>query len=514
MKKIFQYILMAVALVATASCSNELDDTLQPANNSNLQFVVSDFPAFGEGAQTRAIGTPDAGKTKWVNGDAIFVHLYSSKYGNQVVILTFNAEKSTWTPSGTLNYLENETPAVTAVYAPGCKVSENNIVLEDNQVYGMSEYIHADTNIEDNTLRISFEGVKRHYSRLRIVAEAGQTLTVTTTGFIPAGPEGTTAPNSYTLVTDTPNGNAFLYGTFAEGATVSVKQGDVTLKDYTFTAEKNPNGTEPGKSYALDTRPIFSVSVSKKVLFSPGNLQYTQSTDTWSFAENQWDYIGTDNVTGGTVYFRSSDGYRKYGDDLADKIDLFGWSGSTGSVKFGVSTSIDYKDYSGSFVDWGTNQIGTDAPNIWRTLTSNEWSYVVLGRSNADNLNGVAQVNEVNGLILLPDNWICPSGVTFKSGFHSEESVEAYGKYQTFTTDQWSKLEKSGAVFLPASGNRNNPYNSGSDVEDVQSKGSYWSATESSGAYTHCLIFKSDQEAYMGNGSLNDGRSVRLVKDL
>ena len=59
MKKLFQYILMAVAVVVTASCSNELDDTLQPVNNGTLQFVVGDFPAFGEGTQTRAIGTQD-----------------------------------------------------------------------------------------------------------------------------------------------------------------------------------------------------------------------------------------------------------------------------------------------------------------------------------------------------------------------------------------------------------------------------------------------------------------------
>ena len=75
MRKIFQYILMAVALVATASCSNELDETLQPASNGNLQFVVSDFPTFGEGTQTRVIGTQDEGKTAWADGDKILVHL-------------------------------------------------------------------------------------------------------------------------------------------------------------------------------------------------------------------------------------------------------------------------------------------------------------------------------------------------------------------------------------------------------------------------------------------------------
>ena len=253
MKKIYQYILLAVAMVATASCSNELDDTLQSVNNGNLQFVVSDFPMFGESTQTRAIGTQDEGKIAWENGDQIIVTLISQKYGEQAAALTYNG--SSWSTEASLSYLENETPTVSAVYAPGCKISKNNILLDDNQVYGMLEYIHAFTKIEGKTLRISFEGVERNYSRLRIAAIPKATLTVTTTGFTPAGPEGATAPKSYTLTTDD-KGNAFLYGIFAEGATVSVKLGDVTLKDYTFTAEKNPNGTEQGKSYALDATPI------------------------------------------------------------------------------------------------------------------------------------------------------------------------------------------------------------------------------------------------------------------
>ena len=405
-KKIFQYILMAVALVATASCSNELDDTLQPANNGNLQFVVSDFPAFGEGAQTRAIGTQDAGKTEWVNGDQIFVTLTSQKYGEQTVALTYSG--SSWSTEASLSYLENETPTVSAVYAPGCKISENNIVLDDNQVYGMSEYIHAFTKIEGNTLRISFEGVKRNYCRLRIVAEAEQPLTVSTTGFTPAGPVGVIAPESYTLVVDE-KGNAYLYGTFAENGTVTVKEGDTELVTYSFTA-----ATVAGMSYALDARPKypFSVSTNQQVLFSQGNLQYTQSTQTWSFAENQYDYIGSDNWSDGV---------------WADKIDLFGWSTDNPATPFGVSNSTEFEDYYGDFVDWGTNQIGDDAPGTWRTLTYAEWEYLLTTRTNASSLMGVAQVNDVNGLIFLPDNWSAPDDVTFKSGFHSEKSAEAYG---------------------------------------------------------------------------------------
>lgn len=250
-------------LILITSCSNELDETLKSAGNGNLQFVVSDFPAFGEGTQTRAIGTQDEGKTAWANEDKILVHLYSQKYGDQAVTLTFDAENNTWeSDGGTLSYLENETPTITAVYAPDCEIkSDKTIGLLEGKQYGTAEYIPANTTIEGNKLKISFES-GRTYSRLRIAGLANQTLTVTTTDFTPAGATEV-ATAAYTLTTDN-NGNAFLYGVFAEGATVSVKQGDVTLKDYTFTAEKNPNGTEYNKSYALDATPVIDGTLGGK----------------------------------------------------------------------------------------------------------------------------------------------------------------------------------------------------------------------------------------------------------
>ena len=251
---------------------------------------------------------------------------------------------------------------------------------------------------------------------------------------------------------------------------------------------------------------VFSVAADKQVTFSKGNLQYTQSTNTWSFASAQYEIIGTDNVTGGSVSSDPTYGDSKYGDALADKVDLFGWS--TSANNFGVSTSIGNADYSGSFLDWGTHQIGADAPNTWRTLTRDEWYYLRYNRANANDLVGVAQVNGVNGLIFLPDTWVCPEGITFKSGFHSSYGVDYYAAYQTFTADQWSKLEAAGAVFLPASG-----YRLGSNVNYVQFRGYYWSATEYDSGSAYYLGFYSD-EAGMGDYIRDDGRCVRLVKDL
>ena len=261
MKKIYQYILLAVAMVATASCSNELDDTLQPVENGTLQFVVGDFPAFGEGAQTRAIGTQDEGKTAWENGDQILVTLTSQKYGEQAVALTYNG--SSWSTEASLSYLENETPGVSVFYAPCYEVTEEGTMqLRSGMQLGMTEYLSGNYEIENGIMTITFESAIRTYSRLRIAGLANQTLTVTTTNFTPAGATEV-ATAAYTLTTDT-NGNAFLYGVFAEGATVSVKQGDVTLKDYTFAAEKNPNGTEHNKSYALDARPAIDGTLGGK----------------------------------------------------------------------------------------------------------------------------------------------------------------------------------------------------------------------------------------------------------
>ena len=242
---------------------------------------------------------------------------------------------------------------------------------------------------------------------------------------------------------------------------------------------------------------VFSVSEDKKVCFAKGNLQYTQTTKTWAFAENQYDMIGEANVSGS---------------ELADKIDLFGWSGSTGSVKWGIGTSKSNSGYIGDFVDWGTN-IGDG--RTWYTLTYDEWYYLRDSRTNADNLVGVARINlnadgskYVNGLVLLPDTWTCPVGVTFKSGF-AKYSVQAYADNQTFTLSDWQLLESAGAVFLPASGSR-----SESSVNNVQNRGYYWSATPRDPDGAGGLYFRSSEASTRSYWDCYYGRAVRLVQDV
>lgn len=287
-----------------------------------------------------------------------------------------------------------------------------------------------------------------------------------------------------TTITATPNNDYIEFVQWSDGNTENPRTVTIT-SDVTYIAEFNI-------SYTSNFTPAaFSVSSTKQVYFSSANLQYHPANDLWRFAPSQLDYIGDGNENISSTY----NGW----------LDLFGWG--TGSNP--TNTSQDYTDYS-TFINWGTNQIGADAPNTWRTLTKDEWLYLLDTRTNAFSLRGVAQVNGVNGWILLPDSWTGPAGITFKSGFHSEYSVEAYGQYQTFTADQWSKMEAAGAVFLPAAGDRDGY------VYGVGTLGRYWSSTMRSGFMStgvYCLSFCSSG-ASMDSDNRCGGRSVRLVQDL
>lgn len=201
--------------------------------------------------------TQDEGKTAWVDGDQIIATLTSQRYGEQTAMLTFSGSDGTWSTDESFSYLENETPTVKAIYAP-------------SNILGTGEYIEFDCELNGAELTVKLENAKRNYSRLRIVGLPNKTLTVTTTEFTPAGAtSAATAP--YTLTTDE-NGNAFLYGTFAEGATISVKQGDVVLKEYAFTAEKLPGGTERGKSYVLGAVPAIDGTLGGKTTATEEDL--------------------------------------------------------------------------------------------------------------------------------------------------------------------------------------------------------------------------------------------------
>lgn len=247
MKKIFQYIMLAVVTIVMASCTSDIEETTATAGKSNVQLVVGEFPAFGD-SQTRAIGTPDEGKTSWAEGDELLLVIDNTFYGKQYATFTYN-NKSWKLTSGELVYREGDPAYIPHVYyAPNYKWEAGKLVLKEGKVAGTDEYIEGNAKITGNgeTITVSFAETTRKYSRLRIATMPNKPITVDTEYFTPAGSSDMEQKGNYTLTSDE-KGNACLYGTFENNSEVTVKYRGATLKTYKFSKE-----TENAKSYALD----------------------------------------------------------------------------------------------------------------------------------------------------------------------------------------------------------------------------------------------------------------------
>jgi hypothetical protein len=243
------------------------------------------------------------------------------------------------------------------------------------------------------------------------------------------------------------------------------------------------NNNEPSSKVEGALAGKFSVSASKRVCFSSGNLQYQPSSGSWRFAPNQWDCVGVDNQHISSYYY-------------AGWLDLFGWGTGNNPTNF----STEYRDYS-VFVDWGKN-MGSG----WRTLSYEEWSYLFFSRGNANNLRGKATVNGVPGYVFLPDKWL--GGGFIPNSLNAETN--------SYTISQWQQLEQLGAVFLPAAGYRVGSQN----IERVAMDGSYYSSSSAYETSAFSFNFPVDAQDYWNDadisywGDISYGMSVRLVKDL
>ncbi len=272
-----------------------------------------------------------------------------------------------------------------------------------------------------------------------------------------------------------------------------------SLKTFT-TALSYPLG-------AIDA--LFSVSDSQQVWFSQGNLQYKASTATWRFAVNQWNYFGSINSSISSTY----NGW----------VDLFGWGtsgynhGATCYVPWSISQiTTDYYAY-GQYTnnlydetgkaDWGYNSIsnGGNMGNLWRTLTNEEWQYVLDFRNTVSGIRyAKAIVNNVKGVVLLPDDW---SDSYYP--LNSTNAAVASFNSNNINITQWETLEQHGAVFLPAAGSRY-----GTSVSNVGLYGNYWSSSSGNSSRAYGVSFNDGDfhtSSYLMIRSY--GMSVRLVQN-
>ena len=257
MKKIFQYIMLAVVTIVMASCTSDIEEPTATTGKNNVQLVVGEFPAFGD-SQTRAIGTTDPGKTSWAEGDELLLEMTSNTYGTQYATFKYNG--SNWElASGELSYKEDEVPTFPHVYyAPNYKWEAGELVLKEGKVAGTDEYIEGTAYTRNGeAIIVEFTAATRKYSRLRIATMPNKPITVDINQYTPAGSSDMKCDQNYALTSDE-KGNAYLYGTFENNSEVTVKYRGATLKTHQFSKE-----TEKAKSYALDATVISANSAEE-----------------------------------------------------------------------------------------------------------------------------------------------------------------------------------------------------------------------------------------------------------
>ena len=245
------------------------------------------------------------------------------------------------------------------------------------------------------------------------------------------GQNGQNGDNIFESVTQDDN---YVYFTLTNGTVITIEKQSSTS---TNVDPEIPEGV---------INSIFSVSSTAKVHFSKGNLQYysiyetlgahlcadeTYKPGVWRFADKQWysKYAMTDFSGNPTIYNVAS-----------IEKDLFSW-GESGYQNDNLQLTSDINQ---TYYDWGVYnaiQNGGNQPNMWRTMTKDEWNYLLFERTNADKLNKWIVINDsIFGLLLLPDNFNVKT--TLPSSYYTED--------QLFANPKWEILENLGAVFIPA----------------------------------------------------------------
>lgn len=259
--------------------------------------------------------------------------------------------------------------------------------------------------------------------------------------------------------------------TYGEGFTIRIyaSDGSVCTKTITaghsFTIVRNGIFTITLNNDNLQFEPNagllsgeFSVSPTRKVRFSQGNLMYT------GFGTHA---VATGGTAEGTWMFGDVNG--NYGDAYSSKwIGRFPWG--TSGWNSGANRYLPYQavwadeepqdfmpggdasnNLTGSYAyaDWGVyNAIfnGGNQPGLWRTLSAEEWDYLLNQRTGHSIKWGVAEVGDWKhcGLVILPDRFNLPEGLSFNEGL----GLEGEWSVNSYSNEQWAQMKAAGAVLI------------------------------------------------------------------
>ena len=513
MKKITLALVAFMLVLGMTQCKKEQQPNNTPTADGETVYISMKVADNGG----KHVVYPGTGAVVYGNGDKIYVG-NNGKYVGTLTYANGTFSGSITNPS-TSDYLHfyftgGKTPATNPT--AGSTTSFTVDISNQSSKLPVLSYGHSTSKYIDGTTAYTCMlenqcGLVKFVPSIATskVISVGGMKTTATINFA-SGSEGITpvdATGAVTLysVSDTEKWAILLPQNEVENPTVTIsgyKHSSVTVPAVTPNMYIN-SGVTITMPLEGTINGLFTIG-SNQVYFSYGNLQYigSASTSYWKFADNQWDYLG--KTTGQNSSNQNVD------------RDLFGWG--TSGYNHGAncyqpwSTSTTYSDYYDNNLtgqaDWGYNPIsnGGNQPNQWRTLTRWEWEYVFKSRTTPSGIRyAMANVNNINGVILLPDDW--------NASYYSLRSTNSDGSFSgnTITASQWSALEQAGAVFLPAAGLRY-----GTSVSLVGSYGNYWSSS----------INDYDGEGYQWYfydyyaGSVNDrndiyeGFSVRLVRDV
>ena len=178
-------------------------------------------------------------------------------------------------------------------------------------------------------------------------------------------------------------------------------------------------------------------------------------------------------------------------------------------LDFGRSTSDVF------FTNKDDFKVGNALTGAYKSLSKYEW-VCLINQRNASNIGETANARyakatikvddskSVPGLILFPDVFAVPEGVTPPSGININK---AGFDTNTYSVDDWCKFESAGAVFLPSAGCRSN-----ANISNVGGHGYYWSSTPYDYYDVYYLYFNSGYVNPIPKPR-NQACSVRLVTE-
>ena len=515
MHKHFNYILSAAVLITaalTVSCSKQETETT----------VAPSYTMTVHAAKTKALSDDGSAiSSTWTKGDAVTVWSNdgSVKYGT----LTAKTGGATTSLSGSLDALPSDGQTLLLKYlSDSYGTQDGTLTGNDTSIDKVCDYATASVTakVEGNSVSATAAGFANQSAILKLTVQnaSGTDITASITALRVSDGSHVyhVRPSSLsTIYVALPAvGSNQVIGFVATTASGNYRK-SVTGKTL---AAGSLTPVTVNTLYEGALTGLFTVSNGKQVRFAQGNLQavFTAAgpSCTWQLAPQQYSYVG--NAAANTSINGSGSV------SAAGAVDLFGWNGASSGVdNYGINNSTSDSDYGASTkedlkTDWGHNPIsgGGNTADAWHTLTRVELLSILIDRA-APTVNSVenaryakATVNDVQGLLLIPDNYVCPSAVTEIN--NANEANVAYSA-NTYSGDDWVLLEDAGVVFLPAAG-----YREGVVVNKGGVYGRYWAKDKRQNDSASTVYFTSDTYDTCSKGtdlSRHYGAAVRLVKD-